>query len=275
MAYATVGTQGSVHSWGSTNIYSKMLAAMISQSATYTQTEDDAEVTGLNSTAASEIPGLKTSSVEISSILTATPFIGNLGNIAFSGGTTYAVHPYAWEWNIESAAVHDITEMGSTVKFRSFRPDYVRVSGTIHCYADITTGLVNLPDPAATLTTLTLTYNTGATLAGGAVLKQLGAAVRRGDKNMVSYSFKGDNTTSAWTSAGGLFANDTSAAPFTVPTWSAGGAAAGALEIHTVEATKKIAIADSFWRRISIRCSVGELVTANLSVVGSGAVTMT
>lgn len=280
MAYPTVGTEGNLVSWGSANIYSTLVTNMRTFSAVFNEGADVVETTGLNSTAASRLPGLKSSSVSLSAYgmtgaANAYPNLGNVGTFVYTGSPThthYSLHVQSYDVTIETAAVHDITELTAAPKFRSFRPDYCTVSGSMQCIADSSTKIENLPDPNdAALPILTLTYGTTATLAGTAVCNQLGATVRRGDKNIVNYSFHSDNAT-PWAAAGAL--SIFGALTFGVPTWSAGGAAIGAMVIATLTGSRTISLADSFWRRIRLRCAPGELVSVDIDVVGSGTVTM-
>lgn len=276
MGYPNTGSEGTVVSWGSANFYSVLLSRVAPFSASFQVNGEDIDITQLNSETFSVLSGLTDWSATLEAFGFATPRLGNVGTVTYSSGG-YVLHAYEWEWNIETEQVHDITELATTPPsgptWRSFRPDSSKVTGTIRCRADSATALAIPHQVGTALPTLTLVYGDSATdeqVSGTARIQQLGVAVRRGSLTEVDYSFTGSG---AWTPAGTGSIFGSSA--FGVPLWSQGGAAAGALVVDTKSsATRKtITGADSFWRRISLRCAVGEAVSLTVDVQGVGSLT--
>lgn len=275
MGYPNTGSEGNVVSWGSANFYSTLLAAVSGFSASVQVNGEDIDITEYNTYQYSTLSGLSDWSVTLEAYGFATPRLGNVGTVTWSA-TGYALHVYEWDWTIETEQVHDITEMGSSptnTLFRSFRPDSTKWYGTIRARADSATALAVPHQPGTALPTLTLVYGDSATdesLSGTARIQQLSTAVRRGSLTEADFSFTGSGAcTPAGT--GSLFGSTA----FTVPTWNEGGSAAGAIVIDTkATATRKtLTGADSFWRRINLRCAVGEAVSITVDAQGTGALT--
>lgn len=274
MGYRTVGTEGTVTSWGSANFYSTMLARLTPVSIDWDESNDPIEVAALGTDYDVSIPSVRSWRARLRARAFATPRIGNVGTVTFSAGG-YALHVNRWTWTIESTAVHDITAFAGTPSsgptWRDFRPDKTRVYGTISAHADSGTAAVNTAAIAASSATLTLLYGDSATdeqVSGLAYLSALAGAVRRGEPNTLDYSFVGAGQ---WTPAGtGSFLGSTA---LDVPLWSQGGSAAGALVWATLAGSRTVSGTDSFWTRITITCGVDQPVEVDIDVQGVGALT--
>lgn len=281
MGYQTTGAEGTVVSLGSSNFYSTLLSRITPANATVKVTNDDIDITGLDVEQAVYIPGLSSWTADISGRAFATPRLGNVGTVVFSGGTPTGsgagvLHVQGYELNIETENVHDITELAALPAngplWRNFRPDAIRVSGRITAFADSATAL-SIPHTTAqsVFPTLTLLYGDSATdetIAGQAKLNSLSAAVRRGSLNTAEYSFMGSG---AWTPAGTNSPLGSSA--LAIPLWSQGGSVVGPLVVATLTGSRTLTGQDSFWRRLTIRCQVGSPVEFDISLQGVGTLT--
>lgn len=275
MAYWSRGAEGAITSWGSTNIYSTILAGITPVSAVLYVGSDDIDVTGLGAFAVTKIPGLKSARVDFRGYAGSTTYIGNNGNLAYSAGG-YALHVPEWNWSMATPTVHDITEFNPTVVWRSFMPDIYASSIRFTAGIDSTTALVMPPDPAAALPTLTLTYKSGATIASTGLIRAVSPSVVRGQKNVATYELVGTGNT---TTVGGIFGSRTwggsnnSDTTNGMPLWSAGGSAAGAMVITAVTG-RTYSLADSFITSMRLSCNVGGAVMLEGSIQATGAVTV-
>lgn len=275
MAWPLIGSEGSVGSWGSTNFYSTLLTALSPNSAIVNVTSDSQDITELATFTVAELPGLLFGSATISGFAGASPALGNNGGIAYSAGG-YALHVYRSSVRMFTPTVHDITAMntGSPPTVRAFRPDIFQIGGEYTAGIDSGTALVLPNIPGDSLPTLTLTYLSGATLSGPAIIRQVGPSVVRGQKQVATYQWRG---TGSWASVGGLFGTRTFGSGANLdPLWSAGGSAAGAMTINMKAAStvKKVDFADSFWTGISLDWEPGAPVKASISVQATGAITV-
>jgi len=276
MGYPNTGSEGAVVSWGSTNFYSTLLAAISPNSAIVSVNGEDIDVTELDDDFYSTINGLSDWSVQLEAFGFATPRLGNVGTVTWPT-TGYVLHAYAWEWRIETTQVHDITELASSPAsgpvWRSFRPDSTRVSGTVRCRADSATALPVPHQPGVAIPTLTLVYGDDTAdqqISGAARIRNITTSIRTQSLTDVDIAFTG---TGAWTPAGTSSALGSSA--FGIPLWSQGSTAQGAIVIDTKSsATRKtLTGVDSFWRSITIRCAVGEAVSMSIDIQGTGSLT--
>jgi len=273
MAYRTIGTNGSVTSWGSANFYSTMLARLASVSIDWDVDNGPVDVGALGTTYAASIPSLRSWRARLSAFAKLpTPVMGNLGRVVFSAGG-YALHVVGWTWTIETTQVHDITNQSfsSPPTWRDHAPDMTRVYGTINAHADSDTAATNIAAIGDSSATLTLTYgdeSTDDTLSGAAYLSALSGQVRRGGQNTLDYSFV---SAGQWTPAGTSSPLGSSA--LGIPLWSQGGSAAGAIAWATLTGSRTVTGADSFWTRISINCRVDQPTTVDVDIQGVGALT--
>lgn len=278
MGYPLRSFEGAVTSWGSTNFYSTLLAAIRPASCRVTISAPGVPVTGYTAASQQIIRNLGEVTVEISAFAFATPRMGTQGLVTFSPTTgTYITHADEWDWEI-SWPEHDITEFNGTAPtWRSFMPGGPAVNrGRFRARPTSDTALTNpfiIGTPASD-PTLTLRYGDSATdetLAGTASVTQLAVSQAMGEPQYAEYQFEFDgDVTPAGT--GSLFGTTAlGACP-----WSAGGSAAGALVISTKDTStvKTISLADSFVTRIAMSVKVGEPTRIDLSVRGTGAVTM-
>lgn len=273
MGYWTIGSEGRLTSWGSSNFYSTLLAAMTANRAVVRVGSDEIDITGLNVHQMAYTPGLKRVQVDITGMLGSTPYLGNNGLVTMSSG--YATHVQSFEWSASTPTVHDITEFssGGSVEWMSFRPDVFMASATFTAGVDSSTALTLPPAPAASLPTVTLQYTTNGTLAASGIIRQLSAGPVRGQRNLAEYSITG---TGAWTAAGAasIFGSRTFGSSANAdPLWSAGSSAAGAMVVQLAP-SRTLSLADSFWERMVLRCSVGAIPTINITVRGTGALTV-
>lgn len=265
MSYWTIGEEGTV-AWTGLSFYSNLIGAMNPARATIRIGNEVQDVTGLNALAAVNIPGLKSSVITIGGFAGSTPYLGNAGNIAYSAGG-YAVDVFSAQFNARCKAVHDITKLGATPTWRSFRPGIFSCSSRYSCGVDSATALVMPPDAAAALPTITHTYKSGATIAVAGVLNELGAGPVVNQKNTVDYGIAGSSTAVC---AGGIFGTYTFGAQQD-PVWS-GPTATLAPIVITTSSGKTLTVPDAFWSTLSVRWAVGSPVYVEMTAVGSGAV---
>lgn len=273
MGYWTIGSEGRLTSWGSANFYSTLLAAMTTNRATVRIGSDDINITGLNVHQAAYIPGLKRVQVDITAMLGSTPYLGNNGLVSLSTGYDELVQSF--EWTASTPTVHDITPFasGGGVEWMSFRPDIFMASATFTAGVDSATALTLPPAPGASLPTLTLQYTTNGTLAASGIIRQVSAGPVRGQKNLAEYSLVG---TGAWTAAGAasVFGSRTfGSSANNDPLWTSTGSAVGAMVVQMAP-SRTLTLTDSFWERMTLRCSVGAVPTINISVRGTGSVSV-
>lgn len=266
MAYPTVGSEGSLVSWGSANFYATLLSRMVTNQANVSIQVDGEEVTGLDVEHAVRLPGLKSATVSINATLFATPKLGNVGNVAYSSGG-YVLHLSGWELNLKNRYLHDITATAGPAAaptWRSFRPDSHEWDATLTTKADSGTAPVLPHAPTDSLPTITFTYGdeaTDDTFAGVGMIQQFAPSVQRGSPNTFTYRLM---SSGALTPAGTTSPFGSSA--FNTPLWSAGGAAAGAMVIATLTGSRTITITDSFWTSLNIKCEVGRPVELSAEV---------
>lgn len=276
MGYALRSFEGAVTSWGSTNFYSVLLAAIRPASCKVTIANPAVDVTGFTSSSRQVTRGIASATVDISGYVFATPRLGTQGLVTFSSSTNTYVQ-FADEWDLElSWPEHDITQFSGAPTWRSFMPGGpMTAKGRFRARPVSDTALENpfiVGTPAAD-PTLTLRYGDSATdetLAGTALVTSLGVSLSPGDPQFAEYEFEIDGAiTPAGT--GSLFGTT---ALGDCP-WSQGGSAAGAMVISTKETStvKTISLADSFVTSIKMSVKVGEPTKIDLSVRASGAVT--
>ena len=272
MSYPLISANATVTSWGSTNFYSTVLAAITPNSARINITNDDQEVTGIGAFASVMIPGLKSANVTLGGYAGSPVYLGNAGSITSTGTPNgYVTTVQSWEWVARTPTVHDITPFGGTPTWKTFRPDIFTSSLRYTALVDSSTSLAPAPDAGGGLQTVTLTYVSGGTIAMTGLIKQIGVTAVRGNKQLVTYQLDGSSTV---TTAGGIFGTYTmGGANNTHPLWSAGGSAAGAMVV-TLLTGKTISLADSFYTSMRVSCAPSAPVAVEFNVQATGAVTI-
>lgn len=269
MAYIVAGIQGALTSWGSTNQNSTILSGITPASVNLRVMSDTPNVSGLGNSYESHIPGLKFSNGSISGYNGSAPALGATGNVAYSAGG-YALHVYSAEVTIRTTTVHDITELNAGSQWMRFRPDALAWSMRYTAGIDSATALVLPPDTGASIPTVTLTYATGATLAGSGVIRQVSAAIVRGQKSIATYEVQGSGTLGT---VGGVFGTSTlGSTANAAPLWAAGGSATGAMVITAVT-SRTYTLSDSFWTSIRLRWTPAAPVAVDIDFQGDGSVT--
>lgn len=272
--YITAGAEWSIPSWGSGQ-NATLLSRITKVSAALAVAADSHDVTQDSATIADNLAGLRAWSVRVDAQAHTVPKIGNFGKITVAGATPYILHLKGWTMRLETP-VHDITVVpsGTAPTFRSYRPDYMRVSGRFMCGISADNALT-LPTAANTvvgsLATATFTYGNGGTpetLATKVNIGPMGVQVGRGQEAMVVYEYVGTGTlTSAGTAP--LFA----AGAVTGPLWTAGGSITGALVLATLTGSRTLTGTDSFWRAIEISSSVDGVISVGIDIQGCGDLT--
>lgn len=270
MAYVLISDQGALTSWGSGNQNATILAAITPARATLDIVENVANVSALGTAYESFIPNLKSVAGSIGGYIGSAPYIGAIGIVAFSSGG-YALHVTEAEVSIRTTTAHDITELNAGSQWMRFRPGTLTWSIRYTAMIDSGTAIVAPPDTGASLPTVTLTYGSGATVAGAGVIRQVGVAIVRGNKQLVTYEITGTGTL---TTAGGIFGTSTLGSTHnTAPIWNAGGSATGAMVI-TAASGRTYSMADSFWTGIRLRVTPNAPASVDISWQGDGAVTI-
>lgn len=266
MSYWTIGEEGTL-AWTGLTFYSNLIGAITPARAQIRISNEVQNVTGLNALAAINIPGLKSSAITIGGYAGTTPYIGNVGNVAYVGG--YVIDAFSAFFNAKCSRVDDITKLGSTPTWRSFRPGIFSCDMGYNVGVDSTTPLVLPPDAAASPALLTLTYKSGGTVAVSGVTNQLGAGPSVGQKNTATYGITGSSTAVC---AGGIFGTYTFGAQQD-PVWS-GPTGTLAPMVITLSTGRTVTVPDAFWSSIAVRWSVGAPVYVEMTAVGSGPVVM-
>lgn len=273
MGYVTIGSEGRVASWGAGgSLYATILSNLRAATASWSVEEANEITTGLNSTTTASITGIRSATATIRGFALASPVLAYKSVIA-SSGSDYVTNARSFEFVWETTQVHDITPLpdtvGNQVLWRLFRPDITRVSGSWSCFQDSATA-TTLPTAAgASPPTITLTYATGAAVAGAGIVRRKGGSMSVGAPNTVAYEFVG---TGNWAGSGAssIFGAYTFAA---IP-WSAGGSA-HPLVIEPLATSRTVTFADSFIRRLRLSAgSPGETVKVEIEIQGSSTVTM-
>lgn len=268
MGYPTIGAEGKLVSWGSSNFYSDLFTRVNWSNCRLNITTDSHETTGLDVEAVTRIEGLKQWSMALSgeALLGSAVKTGSTGLVTFASG--YALHVQSWELTLE-AGVHDITAFDPAgVSWRSFRPDASSWSGSFTALVDSSTAVSGIGSAPASATFRYEDNTIDGTLSGDIIVTPFDVTVVRGSLNQYTFGFQGSG---ALTPAGtnSLFGTTV----FGIPLWSAGGSAAGAIVMAALTGSRTFSGADSFWRRISVRCNVGEPIEVSVDVQGTGAMT--
>lgn len=251
MAYPTIGTEGKVVSWGAGGgLYATILSKIRATGATWNVVGGPQDVSGLDTTTASKIAGLRSVTAQIRGYALATPSLGYKAVVTQSG-SGYVTRARSWEWTWATNTVHDITNLpdtaGNSVLWRSFRPDYGRWNGSYTCDQDSATALTPPLAAGASLPTITLNYTDTESIAGSCVIDSTPAMVVRGSPNRVTYNFMGSGSITA-AGANSIFG----AVTLTTPPWSAGGTA-HPLVIASLTGSRTITIADTFITSMTLR----------------------
>lgn len=278
LTYPLRGANATINSWGSTNFYSNLKAALTPARMSFNVQNNMQDITGIGAYAQSSIPGLISATATVSGFADSSPYLGVYVSATASGGTTapYIVDILSLNLTLECLGVEDITtgSSGSPATYMSFMPaGGFRAIATWRCLVDQNTPLV-LPDIRTnTLNNLVFTYGSSQTLAfATGNISTLGIEVVRGQKQIATYQAMSVGTV---TPAGSLLGSKAfdSSAPF--PLWSGpAGSTQGALTAYMVSTPRSIAFADSFTRSISINAAPGAPVAVDCQVQASGAITL-
>lgn len=281
--YPLNGANATINSLGSSNFYSRYLAAIRGASARFSETNDNPDVTGLGSNCVQSIPGLYSGNLTIGGYAGSTPYIGNVCGLSFGVGTMYAVDIQSFNITLSSVGVSEITKFnsGSPPVVRDFMPGIFACSASWVCMVDANTPLTAPNRYGDTLQTPVFTYGNSATLtfnANGAIVRSLGLTVNRGaQKQIVQYSLQSVSTVQA---SGGLFSggeNFGSAPNLSFP-WSQGGATKlGVGNLYLLgSGTRKIDWVDAFATQVRIAMpGPGAPVTTEMDLQLTGGVTYT
>lgn len=261
----TIGASGLVSSWAGTD-NTAIVTGLGEHTANLTMTSGPLDRTQYGASLAAMSAGatLRSWSGTISGRLmtSSVPQVGNLGSVAISNAAdTYVTNVRAWRGTFQAIEL-DSTVYGSpaSIGWRSFRAGLVKFSGTYEALVDDTTDLELTYAPDTTLRTLTLTLNTGNTLAFEAVVHDLGLTIPVGDLNVVTYGFESNgNITAAGT--GSVFTAGTLAIP-----------AAGSLIFQA--ATGQTYTGDAFPTSISIDHAPNKYIDIDVAFRGTGALTI-
>jgi len=284
VSFPLLGRNATVNSWGSTNLYSTILAAITPASARYTLRNNGQNITGIGSFAMSQIAGLCSADVTIGGYAGSAPYLGVYGSVAAGGSpsgasTPYVTSPQSLTITLETTGVHDITtgSTGSPATYMSFMPDGFQARASWTALVDSSTALSG-PDLRTTTTynQLAFTYANGGTVTFPACnIQTTDVQLVRGNKQLVTYQAESNGGISA---SGGIFGTQaswgTSTNPF--PLSSLGGSAAGALVLYLISGgAKSISFADSFIRSMSITATPSAPVAVTMAVRPTGSWTIT
>jgi hypothetical protein len=267
MAYPLISDQGAVTSWGTGGNQNAVILAGITPASTTIAIDGDSQnITGIGVSTETSIPGLKSARGTISGFMGSSPYIGAAANIAWGTGG-YALHIQDFEAVLRTTRVHDLTEFNAGNQYKKFRPDSFAWGLRYTAIIDSGTAIVAPPDTSGSLYTVTLTYGSGATLAGTGLVRQVGVNITRGSKQQVVYEVMGNGNL---TTASGIFGTSTLGSTFnTAPLWNTGGSATGAMVITAISG-KTYTLNDSFWTSIRIRGTPTTPVSVSVDWQGEG-----
>lgn len=277
MAYSLAGQNATVASWGSANQYSTILAAIDPASARVSLVNNGVDITALGEQFVTELPGLTSGTAVIGGYAGSTAYLGNVCGVSNSAGaTTYQTHCRSIEITLGTTQVHDITEFnsGTPPTVMAYRPDIFAASARWTCLVDTDTAIAKPSIYGDTLPTLVFTYGTSATLTMSGAVRTMNVQLVTKSMQLVTYAM---NSSSTVVSSGGIFGTYTFGGTLNnAPLWSAGGAAAGAIQFNMISGgARKVTAADSFYRSMTIRAVPAAPVgfEANIQLTGALAIT--
>lgn len=283
MGYQTTGAEGTVTSWaGSDN--AALLSAVRAMSASVQAVGESIEVTGLGDYGMRSIPGLISWTAALEGYpltLSSAPQIGNVGNVSFTNAGNVMIESFTLNL---SADVHDITALGASPTYRTFRPGKIRWSGTLNAKLDHTLTPVLPALVGAAPLAATFTYGTTATAAGDIQITNVAPAISVGNISVVPITFVGTGKI-ALAGANSIFGAKTygrfsgesgASAAADMP---ANSSVSGTLQPLVInlsrDGTQVLTGADAFWSSLAITCGVGAATKISIGVQGSGSILCT
>jgi hypothetical protein len=189
-----VGTQGALTSWAGP-FNSALVANIIPTGVSWSITTPTTDDTGLNATAAVVGRNLRAWSGSITGHARSAPATGLAlkgNNLAVAMTGLYTTHVRSMQFAVSPIGVYEHTSTTSLTAapgWSDHRPDRA-IGGTWSVTAglDDTTALSGIPAIGDTIQTLTLTYNTNATVAGSGIVDNVSPAVSVGSMSVVTIS---------------------------------------------------------------------------------------
>jgi hypothetical protein len=258
---AAPGYKGFVSSWATPN--DTTLALFKPMAFTCQINGEEYDSTGFASggqAVRSRVKGVRDWTVELDAY-NATPTAGHLGN--FTGTNIYATNPRGWDITINSDSL-DTTPFQPSGDWRTFSPGLVSWQLNYECFVDTSTSL-SMPDAAAgTTASFTATVSSGNTLAGTVVVTGCNPVIRVGDVSLVRYSCVGTGHLTTVGTGNVLPANS---GTMTIPS-------ASELILKTYDdGSDKTLTGNAFWTSLRVSTVVGQGVSFNASLRGTGALT--
>jgi len=261
-----VSEQGHVASWGGVSSEAEaLLAAMAPASFDLSMTGDTEDITTLDATPPTGrafLPLRKQWTATLNGFLTGYHG-GSVCTIA-SGGSEYDAHVQSFGLTI-TAGVVETTELGSADpddKWKAFQPTIISTTGTITAVVDSATAIT--PPPAfgtTSLSTFTITYKTGHTIAFAGFYTATNIGVPNNGLQQVQFTIQGSG---AVTFAGA-----------TTPIIAAG-AYGGTPNYTDIELTlnsdsNNTYVGDAFWNTITLACDRNATTKITVAATGTGA----
>lgn len=249
---AISGITGAITSWAGTD-HGALLTGQRPFNATLNYTADDVDTTAFaDGGIETHIPGLTGWSVTWTAQL-ATPAIGAMGLVTFSGG--YVSNLNAWTLNAVQAAL-EVPEFGTALK--TFIPGLISWGGSFGGWLDGTTPAVA---PGAAAAAAVFRYQdlaTDAELAGNIFATQLGLSAAPSAANTINYSYRG---TAGLTSTGTAKALNSLAA--TTPS-----------SLVFTASTGRTFTGSAFWSSIGVSVNASQATTVTVTAQGTGALSI-
>lgn len=270
MGYPTSGYEGEVTSWDGT-VNTHLIGTWLrANNATLSINGNPAITTGYapGLVATSRIAGLADWTVSMSGIAPkATPALGNLGTVTFTGG--YVAQVKSWNYTINSPA-QDITPFSAgSGLFKRYKPGLLTMTGSFVCLVDSAT-LLKTPTLAGTAAAaLVLQSQTSNTVTADAIASAMNVSAPVDGINEVTYSFEvSDNSI--------VVAGSTNIIPagtLALPEWDDDGDGVPDRDLTFQQSSGQVWSGPAFWESIAVQCAVDGVITSTINARGAGVLT--
>lgn len=270
MGYPTSGFEGNVTSWDGT-VNTHLIGTWLRTSnATLSINGNPAITTGYASglVATSRIAGLTDWTVSISGIAPkATPALGNLGTVTFSGG--YVAQVKSWTYTLSSPA-QDITPFAAgSGLYKRFKPGLLTVTGSYVCLVDSVTLLKTSTLAGTAAAALVLQSQTSNTVTADAIASAMNVSAPVDGLNEVAYSFEvSDNSI--------VVAGSTNIIPagtLALPEWDSNGDGTPDRVLTFQQSSGQVWSGPAFWESITVQCAVDGVITSTITARGADILT--
>ncbi len=271
--YPIIGADGAVTSWAGATFYSNLLSKISPNAARIQFVADPFDVTPIGGVTTANLSGLRSTQGTIDARIKLGATYGQMANsglVTFATG--YVEHVRSWDLTIETSQVHDITKFASTgPTWRNRRPDVTRVYGTYTARVDAADDIIAPPTANSVGASMTLRYGdeaTDDTILLSALVSNIGTSIVSKQMQEVTCSFVSTGTV---TPAGTNSILGSTASELGIPVWEyTTGSSVPNVLTFTAITGKTYIIADAFWSRIRLQCTVDQLLNVSIDWIGNG-----